>query len=125
MESNRMKVGEAATLMGCSQETIRLGLIQGVFPWGYAVKTSDKFTYVIIRDKFMSDIRGNKREVIELVGAINSLRNLRKICIEHNGSCKECPLGDAENVQNTSCPCLTKPNSWTDEKTTEMVKMIN
>lgn len=85
MESNRMKVSEAATLMGCSQETIRLGLIQGVFPWGYAVKTSDKFTYVIIRDKFMSDIqsdiRGNKREVIELVGAINSLRNLRKICI--------------------------------------------
>lgn len=125
MESNRMKVSEAATLMGCSQETIRVGLIQGVFPWGYAVKTSDKFTYVIIRDKFMSDIQGNKREVIELVGAINSLRNLRKICIEHNGSCKECPLGDAENVQNTSCPCLTKPINWTDEKTTEMVKMIN
>ena len=66
-----------------------------------------------------------EREVIELVGAINSLRNLKKICIVHNGSCKECPLGDAENVQNTSCPCLTKPNSWTDEKTTEMVKMIN
>ena len=51
-----------------------------------------------------------------MVGAINSLRNLRKICVEHNGSCKECPLGDAENVQNTSCPCLTKPNSWTDEE---------
>lgn len=31
-----------------------------------------------------------------MVGAINSLRNLRKICIEHKGSCKECPLGDAE-----------------------------
>ena len=64
-------------------------------------------------------------EVVELVGAINSLRNLRKICIEHNGSCKECPLGGAENVQDTFCPYLTKPISWTDEKTTEMVKMIN
>ena len=31
-----------------------------------------------------------------MVGAINSLRNLRKICLEHDGSCKECPLGDAE-----------------------------
>lgn len=40
--------------------------------------------------------------MIELVGAINSLRNLRKICIEHKGSCKECPLGDAENVQPVS-----------------------
>lgn len=125
MKSNRIKVSEAAELLGCSQETVRLGLIQGVFPWGYAVKTSAKYTFVIIRDKLMYELNCNKKGVIELVGAINSLRNLRKICIEHSGSCKDCPLGDAENVLNTSCPCLTKPNSWTDEKTTEMVKMIN
>lgn len=63
--------------------------------------------------------------MITLVGAINSFRNLRQICIKYNGSCKECPLGKAQNLKNTTCPYLTKPDSWTDEITTEMVREVS
>ena len=44
----RMKPEEAARLMGMGVDSIRRGLEQKVFPWGYAVKTSEtKHTYFI------------------------------------------------------------------------------
>lgn len=51
----RMTVKEAAALLECSQETIRLGLIANVYKFGYAVKTSSKYTYVIMRNKFYEE----------------------------------------------------------------------
>lgn len=39
---NRMSVSEAARLMHVKKETITLGLQQGVFPWGYAIKATDR-----------------------------------------------------------------------------------
>ena len=33
---------EAAYLMGMSVGSIQKGLIQGIFPWGYAIRTSEK-----------------------------------------------------------------------------------
>ncbi len=62
--------------------------------------------------------------MIALVGAINNYRKLKEICANHKGSCKECPLGKQKNVLDTMCPHLTKPMSWTEEKTTEMVRKI-
>lgn len=50
-----MTVKEAAALLECSQETIRLGLIANVYKFGYAVKTSSKYTYVIMRNKFYEE----------------------------------------------------------------------
>lgn len=50
--------------------------------------------------------------MIELVGAINSLRNLRQTCIKYSGSCKDCPLGRQRSIEDTMCPHLTKPNRW-------------
>lgn len=50
-----LTVREAARLMGgdcASEEFIRRGLQQGRFPWGYAVKTSARWTYWISREKF-------------------------------------------------------------------------
>ena len=44
-----MTVREAARLMGVSEQTIRIGLQQGVYDFGYAVKSSSKYTYVINR----------------------------------------------------------------------------
>lgn len=39
---------EAAKLMGISHQTLRMGLQQGRFPWGYAIKTSEnQWTYFI------------------------------------------------------------------------------
>ena len=48
---NRMTV-EAARLMGCSSETVRLALIKEILPFGFAVKRKSKYTFVIFRKKF-------------------------------------------------------------------------
>ena len=42
-----MKVKEAAKLLGKSEQFVRIGLQRGVLPFGYAVKMSTKWTYVI------------------------------------------------------------------------------
>lgn len=49
----RMKTKEAAALLGLSDQTVRVGLQQGVFPWGYAIKTGQsRWTYFISAEKF-------------------------------------------------------------------------
>lgn len=46
-------VREAAEITGMSAETIQAGLIQGRFPWGYAIQTSkDRWRYWINAQKF-------------------------------------------------------------------------
>ncbi len=52
MKNGRLSVEEAAKLMGANAQFIRIGLQQGVFPWGYAVKTSTQYTYFILPKKF-------------------------------------------------------------------------
>lgn len=49
----RLTVKEAATLLGVDKMTISKGLQQGVFPWGYGIKTTDKsWTYIINAESF-------------------------------------------------------------------------
>lgn len=49
----RLTVKEAATLLGVDKMTVSKGLQQGVFPWGYGVKTTEKsWTYIINADSF-------------------------------------------------------------------------
>ena len=46
---------EAAYLMGMSVGSIQKGLIQGIFPWGYAIRTSEKkHRYFINAKKFFA-----------------------------------------------------------------------
>ena len=52
MQNNRLSVKEVAKFMNASEQFIRIGLQQGVFPWGYAVKTSSQWTYYISPFKF-------------------------------------------------------------------------
>ena len=49
---NRLSVKRCAELMGASEQFIRVGLQKGIFPWGYAVKTSTRWTYWISPEKF-------------------------------------------------------------------------
>lgn len=49
---NRLSIIEAAELMHVSQQFIRVGLQRGILPFGYAVKTSSKWTYYISPLKF-------------------------------------------------------------------------
>lgn len=49
----RMKVEVAAKLLGMNHNTVRKGLQQGVFPWGYAIKTSEnRWCYFINAKRF-------------------------------------------------------------------------
>lgn len=49
---NRLSIQQTANLMNVSEQFIRIGLQKGVFPFGYAVKMSGKWTYFISRQKF-------------------------------------------------------------------------
>lgn len=51
-DSERISVEQAAKLMGCSGETVRLALIQGILPIGFAVRRKSKYTFVIFKQKF-------------------------------------------------------------------------
>lgn len=48
----RWGLAETARFMGVGTETMALGLQQGVFPWGYAVKLSNnRYNYIINKRK--------------------------------------------------------------------------
>lgn len=49
----RLTVSETASLMGTSEQFVRMGLQLGKLPFGYAVKMSSKWTYYISPVKFM------------------------------------------------------------------------
>lgn len=54
----RLAVHEAAALLGADRMTVSKGLQQGVFPWGYGIKTTERsWTYIINADRF-SEIEG-------------------------------------------------------------------
>lgn len=54
----RLDVCEAAKIMQMNHNTVREGLKQGVFPWGYAIHTSDnRWTYFINAKRF-AEIEG-------------------------------------------------------------------
>lgn len=50
---SRMLVEDAAKMLGMGVQTVREGLQQGVFPWGYAIKTSEnRWVYFINAARF-------------------------------------------------------------------------
>lgn len=56
-----------------------------------------------------------------MIGAIEYLRALKQTCQEANGDCWSCPLGKDKTINETLCPRLTEPRTWSKEKTTAMV----
>lgn len=54
----RLDVEKAAKLLQMNHNTVRKGLQQGVFPWGYAIKTSEhRWAYFINANRF-AEIEG-------------------------------------------------------------------
>ena len=47
----KITIKEVAERLGISQQSVRLGLQRGELPFGSAIKTSDRFTYVIYEKK--------------------------------------------------------------------------
>lgn len=55
---SKIKTADAAKLLGIDKKTLRLGLQQGVFPWGYGIHTSEnQWTYFINANRF-AEIEG-------------------------------------------------------------------
>ena len=54
----KVSIKEAAKLMGVSQQFVRIGLQQGIFPFGAAVKMSSRYTYYINEEKLLAYISG-------------------------------------------------------------------
>lgn len=54
----RLDVEKAAKLLQMNHNTVRKGLQQGVFPWGYAIKTSENHWCYFINAKRFSEIEG-------------------------------------------------------------------
>lgn len=57
-----------------------------------------------------------------MIGTIDYLRELKKTCREAEGDCWNCPLGKGEDLNETLCPRLTEPRTWSEEKTTAWQK---
>lgn len=52
--SNHITIERAAAIMGVSQQTVRIGLQKGIFPFGAAVQMpgSTRYTYIIYPAEF-------------------------------------------------------------------------
>ena len=57
-EIKQLTVMEVSKMMGMNQKTVRLGLQQGAFPWGYAIKTSENRWVYFISKKRFEEIEG-------------------------------------------------------------------
>lgn len=53
----QLSVVDAAKLLGISIPTVRFGLQQGVFPWGYGIRCTGSWVYFINAKKF-AEIEG-------------------------------------------------------------------
>lgn len=54
----RMDVEVVAKMLGMNHNTVRKGLQQGIFPWGYAVHTSENRWSYFINAKRFAEIEG-------------------------------------------------------------------
>ena len=54
----RVKISEAAELLGVSQQFIRIGLQRNQLPIGTAVKMSSVWTYYVSRDRLNAYMEG-------------------------------------------------------------------
>lgn len=56
MKHELLTVKEAASIMGATEQFVRRGLQQGVFPWGYAVRFKSSYSYWIDKALFQKAI---------------------------------------------------------------------
>lgn len=55
-----LSIREAASKSGMSAQFLRIGLQQGIFPFGRAVKMSTRYTYYIMPDALDAYMKGEK-----------------------------------------------------------------
>lgn len=66
MQAGNVSVLEAARIMGVSQQFVRVGLQQGILPFGCAIQiTKKKYTYFISRAKLAEYVGVDEDTMIE------------------------------------------------------------
>lgn len=60
MSKKKITVNQVAKLLGCSPLSIRIGLQRNELPFGTAIKTSSKYTYIIYDKKLKEYININE-----------------------------------------------------------------
>ena len=59
LTSNRMSIDEAAKVLDCTKQFLRVALQRGVYDFGVAIKMSgNRYTYYVNRDKLMNYVMG-------------------------------------------------------------------
>lgn len=55
----KISIKDAAALLGMAQQTLRIGLQRGLFPFGVAIPTSkNRYTYNITKERLDKYIKG-------------------------------------------------------------------
>ena len=66
MQAGNVSVLEAARIMGVSQQFVRVGLQQGILPFGCAIQiTKKKYTYFISRAKLAEYVGIDEDTMVE------------------------------------------------------------
>ena len=55
---SRMKVSEAAAILGVSSQAIRIGIQTGTLPIGTCIKVKQRWNYVIPKERFEAYVTG-------------------------------------------------------------------
>ncbi len=66
-EDYNLNLGVAAALMGKSEQFVRVGLQQGILPFGVAVKNKTRYSYYISPERFRSFLGITDKEYVERV----------------------------------------------------------
>lgn len=66
-EDYNLNLQIAAALMGKSEQFVRIGLQQGVLPFGAAVKNKTRYSYYISPEKFRAFLGITDKEYIERI----------------------------------------------------------
>lgn len=57
--NNRIGIDEAAKMLNCTKQFLRVALQRGAYDFGVAIKMSgNRYTYYINREKLMNYVRG-------------------------------------------------------------------
>lgn len=71
-------VEETAKLLGVDPLTLRYGIIQGLIPFGVAIKCTKSYRYIIVRERFEKWMKGELMECPHENNSISLLDIMKK-----------------------------------------------
>lgn len=100
---DRVTVKQAASMLGVSEQFIRIGLQRGFLPIGSCVKLSSKWTYHISRGRIEAYLSGKD---------INNIKTVAATTAERTNNYDTCRTSESNGRQN---PCDVEGRPHTGE----------